>query len=114
MSGLAPGYTLMSKGMLKWREEFAVRRVMSHPTSNPNCLRKPGGHPSPDGPVGAAFGILLLLLLLVTRASGAENAILHLKNGDRLAGTIISEDTNRVVITNSWIKELAVPLAEIA
>jgi hypothetical protein len=56
----------------------------------------------------------LLLLLLVTVASGAENTILHLKNGDRLAGTIISEDTNRVVITNSWIKELAVPLAEIA
>jgi hypothetical protein len=37
-----------------------------------------------------------------------------LKNGDRLAGTLVSEDTNRVVITTSWIKDLAIPVSEIA
>lgn len=56
------------------------------------------------------------VLVLLFAASGvvrAEVIILHLKNGDRIAGTIISEDTNRVVITTSWIKELAVPVGEI-
>jgi hypothetical protein len=42
-----------------------------------------------------------------------QTTILHLKNGDRLAGTIVSEDTNRVVITTVWIKELAVPVTAI-
>jgi hypothetical protein len=57
------------------------------------------------------------VLVLLFAASGdvrAEVIILHLKNGDRIAGTIISEDTNRIVVTTSWIKELAVPVAEIA
>src|SRR2546423_1036996 len=43
----------------------------------------------------------------------AETVVLHLKNGDRIAGTIISEDTNRVVISTTWIKELAIPVFEI-
>jgi hypothetical protein len=43
----------------------------------------------------------------------AETVVLHLKNGDRIAGTIVSEDTNRVVITTTWIKDLAVPAGQI-
>jgi len=43
----------------------------------------------------------------------AETIILHLKNGDRLAGTIVREDTNQVFITTTWIKELPVPLDQI-
>ena len=54
-----------------------------------------------------------LLLSFLAPQSRAETIILHLKNGDRITGTIISEDTNRVVITNSWTKELSLPLAEI-
>ena len=56
----------------------------------------------------------IVLILGVLYQLQAETIVLHLKNGDRLAGTIISEDTNRVVITTSWIKELAVPLDQIA
>src|SRR5262245_58126023 len=55
----------------------------------------------------------LALLLLFPSLLRADSIILHLKNGDRLAGTIVSEDTNRVVIATSWIKELAVPLSAI-
>src|SRR5215468_9279376 len=55
----------------------------------------------------------LALLLLLPSLLRADTIILHLKNGDRLAGTIVSEDTNRVVIATSWIKELAVPLSAI-
>lgn len=42
-----------------------------------------------------------------------KNIVQYLHNGDRIAGTIVSEDTNRVVLTTSWIKELAVPLSAI-
>jgi len=56
----------------------------------------------------------LALLLFIPSLAWADTTILHLKNGDRIAGTIVSEDTNRVVISTSWIKDLAVPLNEIA
>jgi hypothetical protein len=54
-----------------------------------------------------------LFLLAAPAALRAETVVLHLKNGDRIAGTIVSEDTNRVVITTTWIKELAVPVGQI-
>ena len=56
------------------------------------------------------FTVLLFAALISTRG---ETIILHLKNGDRLAGTIISEDTNRVIINTTWVKELVVPVSEI-
>src|SRR5882724_4114084 len=57
--------------------------------------------------------LLLVLLFAALISAHGETIILHLKNGDRLAGTIISEDTNRVIITTTWVKELAVPVSEI-
>lgn len=45
--------------------------------------------------------------------AATTNVVLHLKSGDRVAGTIVSEDTNRVVISTSWIPELPVPLSVI-
>jgi putative salt-induced outer membrane protein YdiY len=56
---------------------------------------------------------LLALVALCGGTSRAQQVILHLKNGDRLMGTILREDTNQVVITTSWTKELIVPVAEI-
>lgn len=43
----------------------------------------------------------------------AEQIILHLHNGDHLTGTLVSEDTNRVTLATSWIKELTVPRSAI-
>ncbi len=57
---------------------------------------------------------LALLFFATLGVIRAETVILFLKNGDRIAGTVVSEDTNRVVITTTWVKELAVPLAQIA
>ena len=54
-----------------------------------------------------------MLLAGASFTGRAEKIVLHLKNGDRLAGEVISDDTNRVVISTSWIKELAIPAAEI-
>lgn len=63
------------------------------------------------------LGALLWLTVSLTCVPGstarAETVILHLKNGDRIGGEIISEDTNRVVITTSWTKELNIPASEI-
>jgi hypothetical protein len=44
----------------------------------------------------------------------AQNVVLHLKNGDKLTGFVVSEYTNRLVLSNSWVKEISVPLAEIS
>ncbi|WP_040550812.1 DUF481 domain-containing protein [Pedosphaera parvula] len=43
----------------------------------------------------------------------AQTVILHLRNGDRIAGAITSETTNSITVSNVWIKELMVPLAQI-
>jgi hypothetical protein len=60
------------------------------------------------------FGFTLLLALTwFGIPARAQQVILHLTNGDRLAGRIVSEDTNRIVIATEWIKELPVPLSAI-
>jgi len=43
----------------------------------------------------------------------AENVVLFLKNGDRITGFVVSEYTNRLVLSNSWANALSVPLKEI-
>ena len=58
--------------------------------------------------------VWILLCVLAMAAAGAEPVILHLRNGDRFTGTIVSEDAHRVVLTNAWNKEIVVPLDEIA
>jgi hypothetical protein len=52
--------------------------------------------------------ITALVLLAATRATGQE-VILHLRNGDRITGVVISETTNRLVLTNTWSSAITVP-----
>jgi hypothetical protein len=56
---------------------------------------------------------LALALLLFTANSRAQSVILHLRNGDRITGTIIGEDSVKVVVSTPWSKELEVPLSQI-
>jgi len=63
-------------------------------------------------PVFASFLFLALLFLSLGTAL-AQPVILQLRGGDRITGTIISEDTNRVVLTNKWAREIVVPIGEI-
>jgi hypothetical protein len=44
----------------------------------------------------------------------AQHVVLYLKNGDKLTGVLVSEYTNRIVLSNNWVKDLSVPLSEIA
>ncbi|HEX4646361.1 MAG TPA: hypothetical protein VH598_12220, partial [Verrucomicrobiae bacterium] len=53
----------------------------------------------------AAFAIVV--------AVRGQDVILHLRNGDRIAGTILSENTNQVTLSNAWTSALSVPLAQI-
>jgi len=59
-------------------------------------------------------GALLLLALLSRPLSGAETVTLTLRNGDRITGTLTSENTNHVVLSTPWIKELSIPTAQIS
>ena len=58
--------------------------------------------------------ICALALAGFVAGARAQEVILYLRNGDRIAGRIVSENTNQVVVSTVWIKELAIPLAQIA
>lgn len=64
----------------------------------------------------ALFLLIQLALVGVCAAFGRANAqsvVLYLKSGDKISGQIISEYTNRLVLSNSWVKDLNVPLSQI-
>lgn len=58
--------------------------------------------------------VAVLLVGALCSGARAQNVILYLKSGDRVSGRIVSEYTNRLVLSNTWAKELSVPLTEIA
>jgi putative salt-induced outer membrane protein YdiY len=53
-------------------------------------------------------------LWLATMSALAQTVSVELKNGDRITGRIVSETTDRVVLSNSFAREIAIPLAEIS
>lgn len=60
-----------------------------------------------------AFAGLLALMTLgfafFPSALGAESVVLHLKNGDRLAGELISENENDLVLKTTWADSIVIP-----
>jgi hypothetical protein len=58
--------------------------------------------------------VAVLFVCALLGCARAENVVLHLKNGDKITGFVTSEYTNRLVLSNSWARELSVPLAEIS
>src|ERR1051325_3861833 len=74
-----------------------------HPSHKPQPLRCRNDY---------TWLFFLIYFASLTMAS-AQSVALYLRGGDRITGTIISEDTNRVVLTTKWAKELVVPLGEI-
>lgn len=52
-------------------------------------------------------------MLSLGALAGPTNVVLHLKNGDRVTGTWIATESNRIVIATSWLPTLAIPLTEI-
>lgn len=57
--------------------------------------------------------LLCMGMTLCLRAEDAPKATLHLKNGDRLTGEILSEDGERIVLSTCWNTAIYVPKSEI-
>jgi putative salt-induced outer membrane protein YdiY len=62
-----------------------------------------------------AWSILAIISLVLTLGSTAlaQGVVIHLKNGDRLSGRIISESTNSVRLTNVFLGSFEVPVSQI-
>jgi putative salt-induced outer membrane protein YdiY len=60
-----------------------------------------------------ALGLAGLMLLIPAIPAGAVNVVVQLRNGDRITGTLVAQETNHVVITTSWAGEFALPIATI-
>jgi hypothetical protein len=56
----------------------------------------------------------VLICLICCWRAHAQDVILHLKNGDRITGRLVSESTNGVVLATGFAEKLAVPASLIA
>jgi putative salt-induced outer membrane protein YdiY len=56
-------------------------------------------------------GLLLLGGNLVT--SPAREVVLQLRNGDRLTGRLLAQETNAVIVATSWAESLVIPLSAV-
>jgi len=61
-----------------------------------------------------ALWVFLLGLSGWLRLSAADSVILHFANGDRLSGTVISENPSEVVINAGLLGKITVPLSQIS
>src|SRR5713101_9740289 len=43
----------------------------------------------------------------------AQPVVLQLRNGDRLSGTILSEDAGKLTLKTTWLNVVVIPLADI-
>ena len=56
---------------------------------------------------------LVVVCLFFGFHAGAVNVIVQLKNGDRITGELITQETNHVVISTPWAKALTLPISSI-
>jgi len=68
-------------------------------------MRKPA---SPKSILGA-----LLLALAIATTVRADEIVFHLANGDRIAGVVLTEATNQIVLSNRWAGRITIPASEI-
>ena len=68
---------------------------------------------NPKRPGKFAAAALALGLFFPAKIFSAETVTFQLRTGERIAGTIVSQNTNRVVVSNLWASELSIPLAQI-
>jgi hypothetical protein len=62
----------------------------------------------------AARFIVAACLLWLPVAGISQEVIVHLKNGDRLTGRIVSQETNRLVLSVQSLGEISVPIQSIS
>ena len=59
------------------------------------------------------FTGLFVLCACVCFPASAVNVIVQLKNGDRITGALLTQDTNHIVISTTWAASLVLPISEI-
>ncbi|MEK7781666.1 MAG: DUF481 domain-containing protein [Verrucomicrobiota bacterium] len=57
--------------------------------------------------------LAVLLLMALPRPAAAVNVVVQLRNGDRITGTLVAQETNHVVVNTSWAGTLALPLSTV-
>ena len=57
--------------------------------------------------------LVALFIFISLETIRAQTIVLHLRNGDRVTGTIVSENTNQVTLASPLFKEIVVPVAAI-
>ena len=62
---------------------------------------------------GHLFKGLVVACLCFCFQASAVNVVVQLKNGDRITGELITQETNHVVISTPWAKSLTLPISEI-
>ncbi|HEX5222266.1 MAG TPA: DUF481 domain-containing protein [Verrucomicrobiae bacterium] len=68
--------------------------------------------PIPDFRAHLLKGLVVICLGFCFQA-GAVNVVVQLRNGDRITGELITQETNHVVISTRWASSLVLPIAEI-
>ena len=62
-------------------------------------------------PFGHWRNTLFVALLLTSLPAGAVNVVVQLKNGDRITGQLVTQETNQVVIATTWANPLVLPIS---
>src|SRR5688572_17287656 len=98
----------MNRATSRWPEAFAGPRRLTCPPSPVNQVRHQN-----NLRLRRATEFLFLFLAAVAAPAATTNVVLRLNNGDRIAGTLVSADSNQLVVATSWMKALPVPLGAI-
>ena len=72
-----------------------------------------GRNLNPDTSVRSLLWIIIWVCYSAFDSTSAQEVILHLRNGDRLSGAIISANTNEVIVSTSYAGRITIPAAQI-
>ena len=61
----------------------------------------------------ARVAFFVLACVFSPEALGGEVVVVHLRNGDSVSGTLLSESPTMLVLSNAWTRELSIPVSEI-
>lgn len=76
-----------------------------------NHMSRPSSRNYKIAPLPARLPGLVGLILLASASLGAAaNVVVQLRNGDRITGELVAQETNHLVVITSWAGKLSLPL----
>jgi len=70
-------------------------------------------HPNSSLPARGLCWVFIAAWIFCIESLQAQAVILHLRNGDRLTGTILTEETNKVTLKTTWWNVVVIPTDQI-